>query len=69
MRRKAGLRAAREMLGITQAELARRVGVDQSLISRIERGEVKPWPKIRREAATALGFDEDLLFPAPESRQ
>ncbi len=57
------LRAARQALGITQGEFARRLGLDQSLVSRAERGRLTPWPKFRRDAAAALGVAEDLLFP------
>jgi len=36
------LRAKREMLGVTQAELARMAGISQSMIARIEAGSVDP---------------------------
>jgi len=36
------IRALRKKAGLTQAELARRAGVSQSLIARIERGTVNP---------------------------
>jgi len=52
----------RKALGITQAELSRRVGVGQSAVCRIELGETRPWPKFRRDAAAALGISEDVLF-------
>ena len=68
MRQATRLRAVREALGVSQAELSRRVGVNQSLVSRAERGEIKPWPRLRKAAADALGVAEDSLFP-PESHQ
>jgi len=58
------LRAVREALGVSQAELARRVGVDASLVSRAERGEIATWPRLRRASAEALGVAEELLFGA-----
>jgi transcriptional regulator with XRE-family HTH domain len=60
------LRLIREALGVSQAELARRMGLDRSLVSRAERGRIATWPRFRREAADALGIDEHLLFPEHE---
>ena len=56
------LRAMREALDVSQAELARRMGLDQSLVSRAERGLIATWPRFRRDAAAALGIPEDILF-------
>jgi transcriptional regulator with XRE-family HTH domain len=56
------LRAVRKALGLSQAELSRRTGVDQAAVCRIELGDTRPWPKFRRDAAAALGVDEGLLF-------
>ena len=56
------LRATRVALGISQAELSRRSGISQPLLSRAERGEIRTWPKLRRDAASALRVPEDLLF-------
>ena len=61
-RQETRLRVMRRALGITQAELSRRVGVDQSAVCRIERGDSPPWPKFRRAAAVALGIPEAVLF-------
>ena len=36
------IRAKREMLDLTQSELARKAGVSQSMIARIEAGSVDP---------------------------
>lgn len=36
------LQALRQKVGLTQAELGKRVGISQSLIARIERGKVNP---------------------------
>ena len=56
------VRLIRQALGISQAELARRVGVNASLLSRAERGEIRPWPRLRRATADALGVSEMVLF-------
>ena len=56
------VRVIRQALGISQAELARRVGVNASLLSRAERGEIRPWPRLRRATADALGVSEMVLF-------
>jgi transcriptional regulator with XRE-family HTH domain len=56
------LRAVREALGVSQAELSRRSGISQPLLSRAERGEIRTWPKLRRDAAAALRLPEDLIF-------
>ena len=56
------VRLIRQALGISQAELARRVGVNASLLSRAERGEIRPWPRLRRATADALGVTEMVLF-------
>ena len=60
------LRLMREALRVSQAELARRMGLDRSLVSRAERGQIATWPRFRRDAASALGIDEHLLFPEHE---
>ena len=56
------LRATREFSGVSQATLARRMGIDESLVSRAERGLIETWPKFRRDAAAALGVPEAQLF-------
>jgi transcriptional regulator with XRE-family HTH domain len=55
------LRAARQRTGITQMELERRSGVDQTLISRIERGKAAHCSLHRLLALSdALGQDFPL---------
>ncbi|MFN0012213.1 MAG: helix-turn-helix domain-containing protein [Phycisphaerales bacterium] len=51
------MRTLREALGLTQAQLSERLGVDSMTVSRWERGTVKPSPaavkaldKLRRDA-------------------
>lgn len=55
------LRRLRKNRGLTQAELARRVGVNQSLIAMIELGYYRPYPKIKKRIAEVLGvLPEDI---------
>jgi transcriptional regulator with XRE-family HTH domain len=61
------LRAVREALGVSQAELSRRSGISQPILSRAERGEIRTWPKLRRDMAIALRVPEDLLFDEPSA--
>lgn len=46
----------RERRELTQAQLAERIGVTQSTLSRIERGQVQPEPFIVRQLADAFGM-------------
>lgn len=59
------LRTARRLKDITQAELARRAGLDQTTISDIERGRNRnPSLDSARRIAEALGCTVDEIFPA-----
>jgi len=62
------LRAIRQSLGLTLTEFARRVGVSHPIVSRVERGELRPYPKFRRQAAKVLRVREEILFPAPAAK-
>jgi len=53
----------REKLGITQVELARRARVASSNVSSLERGQIAPWPKIKRALARVLKTTPEELFP------
>jgi transcriptional regulator with XRE-family HTH domain len=57
------LRAMRSAMGLSVRELARRMNIDASLVSRAERGLIPTWPRFRRDAAIALGLPEPILFP------
>ncbi len=61
------LRAAREAMGMTQVEMARALGTDQSEVSRIERR-----PHVRFSTlckyAEALGARCDVAFVFPDGR-
>jgi transcriptional regulator with XRE-family HTH domain len=57
------LKELRESLDVSQGELAEAAGMDQSLLSRYERGEVSPsWLQVER-LLDALGQSPCALFP------
>src|SRR4051794_3462860 len=60
-RRRAELAKARRAAGLTQEELAHRLGVDRSTVGRWEAGTVDPTLRARRELADALGVDPVAL--------
>ncbi len=57
------IREFRERLGISQVELARRTRIASPNLSNIERGQIAPWPKIKRKLARVLKTTERELFP------
>lgn len=57
--RRDALAGARRAAGLSQEELAHRVGVDRATIQRWERGTTTPQPQHRRELAGALGLTAD----------
>ena len=63
----AAIAEARSKAGLTQAELALRAGLDESVLSALEQGQQKPASDELSRLAQALGVDElDLLRrPAP----
>ena len=56
------LKSARAALGLTQQELAERVGVARQTIVAIERGDYNPTIKLCTEICRALGKTLDDLF-------
>jgi transcriptional regulator with XRE-family HTH domain len=55
----------RERRQLTQAQLAQQIGVTQSTLSRIERGQIQPEPFVLRQLADTFGmttaaFDEHV---------
>lgn len=56
------IRHARKAAGLTQAELARRAGCDQSEISRLERGERLMSVRMLKAIARALGIPSSALL-------
>jgi transcriptional regulator with XRE-family HTH domain len=51
---------ARKNAGLTQAELAERIGADKGYISRIERGITVPTVATLYKIAAAMGLTVDL---------
>lgn len=56
------LRSARAALGLTQQELAERVGVTRQTIVAIERGDYNPTIRLCPQICRALGKTLDDLF-------
>jgi len=56
------IRRARTASGLTETALAARLDVDQSTVSKWERGEIQPLGLRRRELARALGVHYHALF-------
>lgn len=59
---------AREILGLTQANVADLVGVQQSTIARIEQNVIEPSDALVEGIAFRLGFDKEFFYqpPGPE---
>ncbi len=58
------LEQLRKQLGLTQEQLAEKSGVDQTTISRLERGEIKrPRWEVVANLARALDVKPEELFP------
>lgn len=60
------IRNIRKQLGLTQAEFADRLGLNQSTISRLENGEI-PLDKRTQLAAQALLAEHVATTAAPEA--
>jgi putative transcriptional regulator len=60
------IRAVREAAGMTQAELARRVGVTRQTLIAIEQGRYSPSLELAFLIARAFGVGLDDLFDYPE---
>ncbi|WP_374975868.1 helix-turn-helix transcriptional regulator [Microbacterium trichothecenolyticum] len=60
------IRAVREAAGITQAELARQVGVTRQTLIAIEQGRYSPTLELAFQLARAFGVGLDDLFDYPE---
>ena len=60
------IRAVREAAGMTQAELARRVGVTRQTLIAIEQGRYSPTLELAFQIARAFGVGLDDLFAYPE---
>lgn len=54
----------RKSKGLDQAALAKKIGLDQTSVSRIENGKQAIKPEVARKMARALGMDVlSILFP------
>ena len=60
------IRAQRERAGLTQAELARCVGVTRQTLIAIEQGKYSPTLELAFQIAHAFGAGLDELFQYPE---
>lgn len=58
---------ARHRAGLSQAELARRCGVTQQAVSKIERGRSVPADGLKARLACALGSSPGALFAWPDA--
>jgi len=56
------LKTARVSQGMTQMQLAARVGLKEIEISRMETGRIQPEPKVKQLIAAALGKPSHELF-------
>ena len=56
------LQIAREEKRLSGVQLARKAECNQTLISQIERGFRKPYPKLRKAVSKALDVGEGVLF-------
>lgn len=56
------IKALREQAGMTQAELAEKANVDQSAVSRWEKGDTRPRRRQLPILANALGVTVDELI-------
>lgn len=59
------IRAWREHIGITQAELAVRMGVSQAAVAKLERPDAKPRSATLKKIAEALGISPAQLDVKP----
>ncbi len=53
----------RKVRGITQEDLARKLGVTRRTLTRWEQGDAIPSPERAKELARLLAVDPRLLFP------
>lgn len=56
------VRRHRELLRLSQEELADRAGLDRSFVGRVERGEQNASLNTLQRVSQALGSDLDVLF-------
>jgi len=56
------IRRHRELLQVSQEELAHRASLDRTYVSGIERGRRNPTLQVLQRLSTALGVDLDVIF-------
>lgn len=56
------VRRHRELLRLSQEELANRADIDRTYMSGVERGVRNPSLEVMQRIATALGADLDVIF-------
>jgi transcriptional regulator with XRE-family HTH domain len=56
------LRRHRELIRLSQEDLADRAGIDRTYVSGLERGRRNPTVKVLQRLADALGVDLDVIF-------
>ena len=63
------IRAVREASGMTQADLARTIGVTRQTLIAIEQGKYSPTLELAFQLARAFGVVLDDLFTYPEASE
>ncbi|MBD8022707.1 helix-turn-helix transcriptional regulator [Microbacterium gallinarum] len=61
------IRSVRESRGVTQAELARRIGVTRQTLIAIEQGRYSPTLELAFQISRVFGVGLDDLFQYPEA--
>ncbi|MGA7146896.1 MAG: helix-turn-helix transcriptional regulator [Microbacterium sp.] len=61
------IRALREEAGLTQAELARRIGVTRQTLIAIEQGRYSPTLELAFQISREFGVSLDTVFHYPEA--
>ncbi|WP_424937173.1 MULTISPECIES: helix-turn-helix transcriptional regulator [Bacteria] len=61
------IRAHREEAGMTQADLARRIGVTRQTMNAIEQGKYSPTLELAFQLARVFGVALDALFQYPDT--
>ena len=62
------VRRHRELLRLSQEDLADRSGLDRTYISGVERGVRNPTLQVMQKLADSLGVDLDVLFATARER-
>ena len=62
------VRHHRELLRLSQEELAERAGLDRTYVSGIERGRRNPTLEVQQRLADGLGVDLDVIFATARTK-